>query len=80
MVRPRPIIESNAVYSRDEAAELLGVSLSTMKRIIAEGHLKVSKLNGGRRIFIRGSSILAMLDQATVPGPPAPNSKRSVKK
>ncbi len=66
MVRLKPVIESNAVYSREEAAEILGVSLSTMKRIIAEGHLQVSRLNGGRRVFIRGASILAMLDQSTV--------------
>jgi len=58
-------IEPNAVYSREEAAQLLGVSLSTLKRIIAEGHLKVSKLRGMRRIFITGSSILAMLEQST---------------
>ncbi|MGH2592999.1 MAG: helix-turn-helix domain-containing protein [Anaerolineae bacterium] len=66
MVRPKPAVEPNAVYSREEAAEILGVSLSTLKRMIAEGHLPVSKLNGGRRVFIRGSNILAMLDQSTV--------------
>jgi excisionase family DNA binding protein len=66
MVRPKPPIEPNAIYSREEAAEILGVSLSTLKRIVAEGHLKVSKLNGARRVFIKGSSILAMLDESTV--------------
>lgn len=62
MVGQKPAIEPNAVYSREEVAELLGVSLSTLKRIIAEGHLKVTRLRGMRRIFITGSSILAMLE------------------
>lgn len=66
MVSSKPEIEPNAVYSRDETAQLLGVSLSTVKRMIAEGHLRASRLNGGRRIFIRGANILTMLDKATV--------------
>ncbi len=66
MVSAKSAIEPNAVYSREEAAQLLGVSLSTLKRMIAEGHLRASKLNGGRRIFIRGANILTMLDQSTV--------------
>lgn len=73
MVRPKLAVEPNAVYSRGEAAEILGVSLSTLKRMIAEGHLSVSKLNGGRRVFIRGASILTMLDQAVV------NSRKPVR-
>ena len=80
MVKPKQAIEPNAVYSREEAAEILGVSLSTVKRIIAEGHLQVSKLNGGRRVFIRGASILAMLDQSIVNDPSETNSKRTTKK
>ena len=71
MVRPKLAIEPNAVYSREEAAEVLGISLSTMKRIIAEGHLPVSKLNGSRRVFIKGANILAMLDQSTVQNQPS---------
>ncbi len=66
MVRSKQAVEPNAVYSREEAAEILGVSLSTLRRMIAEGHLPVSKLNGGRRVFIRGANILAMLEQSTV--------------
>ena len=76
MVRPKPAVEPNAVYSREETAEILGVSLSTLKRMIAEGHLPVSKLNGGRRIFIRGSNILAMLDQSTVQNHASARTKR----
>jgi len=66
MAGQKSAIEPNAVYSREEAAQLLGVSLSTLKRMIADGYLRASKLNGGRRIFIRGSHILDMLDKSTL--------------
>jgi excisionase family DNA binding protein len=56
-------IQENAVYSREEVAELLGVSLSTIKRLVQTGQLEVSKPNGIRRVFIRGSSVLRMLEQ-----------------
>lgn len=65
MVDKTPIHE-NAVYSREEAAELLGVSLSTIKRLIRSGQLEVSKPNGVRRVFIRGASILKMLEETRV--------------
>jgi excisionase family DNA binding protein len=54
------------VYSREEAAEVLNVSLSTLKRLVASGHLRVSQPNGIRRVFIKGSSILQMLDETLV--------------
>jgi excisionase family DNA binding protein len=59
-------IEPGAVYSRQEAAEALGISLSTLKRLISKGHLKVSKPSGMRRVFITGESILGMLNQTAV--------------
>lgn len=59
-------VEPGAVYSRQEAAEALGISLSTLKRLIKNGHLKVSKPDGMRRVFITGESILAMLDHTAV--------------
>lgn len=59
-------INPEAVYSRQEAAEMLGVSLSTLKKLINAGYLRVSQPVGLRRIFIRGESILAMLDQTVV--------------
>jgi excisionase family DNA binding protein len=59
-------IEPGAVYSRQEAAEALGISLSTLKRLIKKGHLQVSKPNGMRRVFITGESIQAMLDDTAV--------------
>ena len=62
----KPIIESGAVYSRQEAAEALGISLSTLKRLIKNGYLKVSKPHGMRRVFITGESIAAMLVDTTV--------------
>jgi excisionase family DNA binding protein len=62
----KPTIQNGSVYSRQEAAEALGVSLSTLKRLIKNGHLKVSKPNGMRRVFITGESILSMLDATAV--------------
>jgi len=59
-------IEPGAVYSRQEAAEALGISLSTLKRLIKKGHLQVSKPTGMRRVFITGESILEMLDSTKV--------------
>ncbi len=59
-------IDPRAVYSRQEAAEALGISLSTLKRLIARGYLKVSKPDGMRRVFITGDSILAMLNDTAV--------------
>jgi excisionase family DNA binding protein len=59
-------IQPGAVYSRQEAAEALGISLSTLKRLIKKGHLQVSKPNGMRRVFITGESIRAMLDDTAV--------------
>lgn len=60
------VINRNTVYSRQEAAELLGVSLSTLKKLIDTGYLRVSHPAGVRRIFIQGSSILEMLNQTAV--------------
>jgi len=62
-MRERPPIQPNAIYSREEAAALLGLSLTTVKRLIAKGHLLASRPNGTRRVLIRGSYILKMLDQ-----------------
>jgi excisionase family DNA binding protein len=65
MIKREPI-NSDAVYSREEAAELLGVSLSTVKRLIAAGQLAASRPDSIRRIFIKGSSILKMLEETVL--------------
>lgn len=62
----KPVIESGAVYSRQEAAQALGISLSTLKRLVKNGYLRVSKPEGMRRVFITGESILTMLDSTVV--------------
>jgi predicted site-specific integrase-resolvase len=62
----KPTIDPNAIYSREEAAAALGVSLSSLKKLINGGYLRVSKPASMRRIFIKGESILAMLDQTVV--------------
>jgi excisionase family DNA binding protein len=59
-------IEPGAVYSRQEASEALGISLSTLKRLIKKGHLQVSKPGGMRRVFITGESVLSMLDSTKI--------------
>lgn len=62
----REPIDPNAIYSREETADLLGVSLSTVKRLIAAGQLEASRPESIRRIFIKGSSILRMLDETRI--------------
>ena len=59
-------IEPDLIYSREEAAEALGISLSTLKKLINAGYLRVSQPAGIRRIFIKGESIIAMLDETVV--------------
>ena len=65
MLRREPI-QADAVYSREEAAELLGISLSTIKRLIAAGQLEASRPESIRRVFIKGSSIIRMLEQTKI--------------
>ncbi|OGO43834.1 MAG: DNA-binding protein [Chloroflexi bacterium RBG_16_57_9] len=65
MLSKQPI-QDNVIYSREEAAEALGISLSTLKRLIHTGQLKASQPNGLRRVFIKGSSIIEMLNQTLV--------------
>lgn len=65
----RPPIETNRVYSREEAAELLNVSLSSVRRMIASGQLRVSQPAGMRRIMIIGSALLDLLAATELRGP-----------
>lgn len=62
----REPINPDAIYSREEAADVLGVSLSTIKRLIAAGQLEASRPESIRRIFIKGSSILSMLEDTKI--------------
>lgn len=57
----RPVIEPNRVYSREEVAEILNVSLSTVKRLISARRLRVSQPPGMRRVLILGQSVLDMI-------------------
>jgi excisionase family DNA binding protein len=57
----RPSIVPTRVYSRVEVAEILNVSLSTIKRMLASGQLRASQPEGLRRVFITGQAILDML-------------------
>ena len=67
MLQRQPI-HPDAVYSREETAELLGVSLSTIKRLIAAGQLEASRPESIRRVFIKGSSIMRMLEVTKIGG------------
>lgn len=58
-------IEPNAIYTREETAHILGISLSTLKQLIRTGQLRVSQPAGLRRVLIRGNCILEMLDSST---------------
>ncbi len=62
----RLAIVSTRVYSRAETAEILNVSLSTVKRLLASGQLRASQPAGLRRVFITGQAILDMLARAEV--------------
>ena len=65
MLKREPV-HPDAIYSREEAAEVLGVSLSTIKRLIAAGQLEASRPESIRRVFIKGSSIIQMLDETKI--------------
>ncbi len=65
MIKREPI-NPDAIYSREETADLLGVSLSTVKRLILAGQLEASRPESIRRVFIKGSSILRMLEDTRI--------------
>lgn len=55
-VNPAPLFHYKLQYSREEAAELIGVSLRTLDRLIAEKQIAVRRI--GRRVLI-GKDVLA---------------------
>ncbi len=65
MIKRDPV-HPDAIYSREEAADLLGISLSTIKRLISTGQLEASRPESIRRVFIKGSSILNMLEATRI--------------
>lgn len=52
-------IKPNAVYSTDEASELLKISQSTMKRLLKNGLIRANKI--GRQYRILGKELLRLL-------------------
>jgi excisionase family DNA binding protein len=50
---------ARVAYSMSEAAASLGVSLSTVKNLIAQGRLKTARI--GRRVLIPASSLESLL-------------------
>lgn len=73
----RPVIEPNRVYSREETAEVLNVSLSTIKRLIASRQLRVSQPPGMRRVLILGQHILELITATEVKDPARLNDDQS---
>jgi excisionase family DNA binding protein len=71
----RPPIEPKRVYSREEVAELLNVSLSTVKRLIAARRLRASQPPGMRRVLILGQHILDLLEVSEINPERRPESK-----
>jgi excisionase family DNA binding protein len=65
----RPPIEPLRVYSREEAAEVLNISLSTVKRLINAGHIRISQPEGMRRVFIMGQALLEFIEATEVKDP-----------
>jgi excisionase family DNA binding protein len=53
-------IEKNQLYTTEEVAEFLRVSIITVKRYIAENKISSIKFNGLRRI--KGEAILEILE------------------
>lgn len=73
----RPVIEPNRVYSREEVAEILNISLSSVKRLIQTRRLRVSQPPGMRRVLILGQHILDLLSASETNGdqPPDPSPR-----
>ncbi|MBI3359733.1 MAG: helix-turn-helix domain-containing protein [Chloroflexi bacterium] len=65
-----PGIDITRVYAREEAAQILGVSLSTLKRMIASGELQIYRPNGQRRVMILGASLWRLFGEP-IPMPEA---------
>lgn len=65
MERPQEEVIANAVYSREEAARLLGIGRTALDILIKSGDLKASKL--ALRVLIRGADIFAMLEKTRIP-------------
>ena len=57
--RSKQAIQPDAVYTKNETADALGVHWMTVHRLIQSGKLRASYI--GRNVRIRGAAILEML-------------------
>jgi excisionase family DNA binding protein len=76
----RPPIVPLRIYSREEVAEILDVSLSTVKRLLASGQLRASQPEGLRRVFITGQAILDLLESSEMHSSSPAQDKRKTRK
>lgn len=60
------IVESNAIYTVDQAAKIMAVSTDTIYRYIRNGKLKCSRIGAKTRIL--GADILALFKANMVNG------------
>lgn len=65
MEQPQEEVIAQAVYSREEAARLLGIGHNALDGLIKARDLKVSKL--ANRVLIRGADIFDMLEKTRIP-------------
>ena len=61
------LIESR-VYTREQAADVLQVSIASIDRYIREGRLPAANLGDGRTIRITGKDIAAFIESCRPPG------------
>jgi len=60
-------VDRDAVYSLDQLSELVGVSVRTLQRLVADRSLPARRI--GRKIVVVGSDLLDCLPPAIEPEP-----------
>jgi excisionase family DNA binding protein len=58
-IKKKPLAEPRRAYSRNEVADLLGISFSTVRRRIGDGTLPAARI--GSRVVIPAQAVDALL-------------------
>jgi DNA binding domain, excisionase family len=69
-------IERDALYSLQELAEMTGLSLRTLQRLVGSGALPARKL--GRRVYVVGADLLDHLPSSEAGEPEKPKKRRGL--
>lgn len=64
MVKERPDISRVARFTRKEAAELLGCSVETIRRLVVRGHLRQRFGSKTTRPYYLGADLIKTWDEA----------------